>query len=450
MDDLVVERVLRAVELVPPGTVVAYGDLAELVGIGPRQVGSIMATWGSGVAWWRVTNAAGSLPPELLARAREHWAAEGIALTSTGRVRIGTHRADLAALAADWDASVADLAASDPEPVAGTGRETNMTPVQDARPGGTVLDCGVMKADDLHREFRRQVRLSSQEVDPVYRREVAGLVRRLYPIDPTLTGATIESPEGLGESEAQIQTAITRQVTMFRERRQNLEWRTYGDDPPRDLPERLAKTGFRLGPTLVLMLGAARLLTDDAAVPPGVRVRSVEQAEDWGLLHETFDDGDPTGAAWTLDALRTEESVAPDLVKVALAQDSTTGQLLAISAVRLFAGTQFAHISAGFSLEQGQGRGISRALAARQAQVALDAGHPLLRLDVLPSIQPALGKRGMHGVTTTAVARLLVRGPVSGASGGAVGAHLRLPGLIGSLPRHPRGLENPQYPGGAA
>ena len=80
MDDLVVERVLRAVELVPPGTVVAYGDLAELVGIGPRQVGSIMATWGSGVAWWRVTNAAGSLPPELLARAREHWAAEGIAL----------------------------------------------------------------------------------------------------------------------------------------------------------------------------------------------------------------------------------------------------------------------------------------------------------------------------------------------------------------------------------
>ena len=239
MDDLVVERVLRAVELVPPGTVVAYGDLAELVGIGPRQVGSIMATWGSGAAlkalmlgvpvfydfpkwigapagWWRVTNAAGSLPPELLARAREHWAAEGIALTSTGRVRIGTHRADLAALAADWDASVADLAASDPEPVAGTGRETNMTPVQDARPGGTVLDCGVMKADDLHREFRRQVRLSSQEVDPVYRREVAGLVRRLYPIDPTLTGATIESPEGLGESEAQIQTAITRQVTSGR------------------------------------------------------------------------------------------------------------------------------------------------------------------------------------------------------------------------------------------
>ena len=157
------------------------------------------------------------------------------------------------------------------------------------------------------------------------------------------------------------------------------------------------------------MLGAARLFTDDAEVPPGVRIRPVEHPDDWSLLHETFDDGDPTGAAWTLDALRTEESVAPDLVKVALAQDSASGQLLAISAVRLFAGTQFAQISAGFSLEQGQGRGISRALAARQAQVALNAGHPLLRLDVLPSIQPALGKRGMHGVTTTAVARLLVR-----------------------------------------
>ena len=45
------ERVLRAVEQVPRGRVVSYGDVASLVGIGPRQVGSIMKAYGGNVAW---------------------------------------------------------------------------------------------------------------------------------------------------------------------------------------------------------------------------------------------------------------------------------------------------------------------------------------------------------------------------------------------------------------
>ena len=42
-----------------------------IVGVGPRLVGRIMRTWGSGVPWWRVTNAcrrpppAGARPPPL-------------------------------------------------------------------------------------------------------------------------------------------------------------------------------------------------------------------------------------------------------------------------------------------------------------------------------------------------------------------------------------------------
>ena len=35
------ERVLRAVELVPAGRVVSYGDLAALVGTGPRGMGAV-------------------------------------------------------------------------------------------------------------------------------------------------------------------------------------------------------------------------------------------------------------------------------------------------------------------------------------------------------------------------------------------------------------------------
>ena len=43
-----VEAVLAVVELIPAGSAVAYGDVAELLGSGgPRQVGSVMSHYGS-------------------------------------------------------------------------------------------------------------------------------------------------------------------------------------------------------------------------------------------------------------------------------------------------------------------------------------------------------------------------------------------------------------------
>ena len=83
MDDLTVERVLRVVESIPSGQVAAYGEIGAIVGVGPRLVGRIMRTWGSGVPWWRVTNASGDHP--LLARALPHWDSEGITVAPHGR-----------------------------------------------------------------------------------------------------------------------------------------------------------------------------------------------------------------------------------------------------------------------------------------------------------------------------------------------------------------------------
>lgn len=110
VDDVVVERVLRAVEQVPPGCVVSYGDLAALVGIGPRQVGSIMRVYGGNVTWWRVTNAAGDLPAPLREPARLRWTDEGILVKPNGLgCRIADYRADLAALADAYHRATADL-----------------------------------------------------------------------------------------------------------------------------------------------------------------------------------------------------------------------------------------------------------------------------------------------------------------------------------------------------
>ena len=46
MDETLTELVLRTVELVPPGRLVSYRDVAALLGTGPRQVGAVMAREG--------------------------------------------------------------------------------------------------------------------------------------------------------------------------------------------------------------------------------------------------------------------------------------------------------------------------------------------------------------------------------------------------------------------
>lgn len=114
MDELLVERVLRAVEQVPRGRVVSYGDVAALVGTGPRHVGQVMRHWGGNVAWWRVTDHRGDLLGELLERARPHWEAEGIVVRPDGRgCRITAYRADLQQLALDHARATAGMAPGD-------------------------------------------------------------------------------------------------------------------------------------------------------------------------------------------------------------------------------------------------------------------------------------------------------------------------------------------------
>jgi alkylated DNA nucleotide flippase Atl1 len=55
------QRVLDVVDRIPPGQVMAYGDIAEFLGEGgPRQVGRVMAVWGGGVNWYRVVRADGT------------------------------------------------------------------------------------------------------------------------------------------------------------------------------------------------------------------------------------------------------------------------------------------------------------------------------------------------------------------------------------------------------
>jgi alkylated DNA nucleotide flippase Atl1 len=72
------ERVLDLVAQVPEGRVVAYGDIARMLGEGgPRNVGAVMSRYGADVAWWRVIRADGRPPQCDDGEAIERWRAEG-------------------------------------------------------------------------------------------------------------------------------------------------------------------------------------------------------------------------------------------------------------------------------------------------------------------------------------------------------------------------------------
>ena len=85
--------VLDVVDLIPPGKVMTYGDVAEYLGRGgARAVGTAMARWGGSVAWWRVLRAGGWPPPGHEERALAHYRAEGTPLHPSG-LRVDLPRA---------------------------------------------------------------------------------------------------------------------------------------------------------------------------------------------------------------------------------------------------------------------------------------------------------------------------------------------------------------------
>ncbi len=90
MKDDFTDRVLDLVERIPPGQVLSYGLIAEILnddsglGGGPRQVGRVMALEGAAVPWWRVVRADGSLPASHGIDAQAHYRDERTPMRANG------------------------------------------------------------------------------------------------------------------------------------------------------------------------------------------------------------------------------------------------------------------------------------------------------------------------------------------------------------------------------
>jgi O-6-methylguanine DNA methyltransferase len=74
-------RVLDAVERIPRGTVMSYGDVAEYVGAGSaRAVGTVMSRHGAEVPWHRVLHADGTCATHKSDRQLDLLRDEGVAM----------------------------------------------------------------------------------------------------------------------------------------------------------------------------------------------------------------------------------------------------------------------------------------------------------------------------------------------------------------------------------
>ncbi|MED5407889.1 MAG: MGMT family protein [Pseudomonadota bacterium] len=86
------ETIYRVVRTIPPGVVATYGQVATVVGCGPRLVGYAMASLpaGSDIPWQRVINSQGRISvrsdgmPD--SRQRRLLVGEGIVFDAKGRV----------------------------------------------------------------------------------------------------------------------------------------------------------------------------------------------------------------------------------------------------------------------------------------------------------------------------------------------------------------------------
>jgi alkylated DNA nucleotide flippase Atl1 len=88
------DSILLAASAIPSGTVSSYGDLAKVVGCGPRLVARVLSTSGGSVCWWRVVRADGTIAAPLVVEASELLAGEGVPVRD-GRVDMARFRAEL-------------------------------------------------------------------------------------------------------------------------------------------------------------------------------------------------------------------------------------------------------------------------------------------------------------------------------------------------------------------
>ncbi|MEU4550569.1 GNAT family N-acetyltransferase [Micromonospora violae] len=193
---------------------------------------------------------------------------------------------------------------------------------------------------------------------------------------------------------------IARQVRLFRERGQSVEWKTYAHDEPADLTDRLAAAGFVPEDRETVVIGpVAPLAAALPVVSEGVRLREVTSRADLeriAAMEEEVWQEDRSHLVW---GLAKEIDADPNSITVVVAEADET--VVSAGWVRFPANTGFATLWGGSTLPQWRRKGIYRALVNYRARLADQRGRTLMQVDCSEDSRPILQRLGLVPVTTT-------------------------------------------------
>jgi GNAT superfamily N-acetyltransferase len=196
----------------------------------------------------------------------------------------------------------------------------------------------------------------------------------------------------------ELDALIARQVQVFTERCEQVEWKLHGHDLPADLPERLRAAGFEPEDTETVVIARVADLPHESPLPEGVAIREATERSDMARIAGLEEDVWDEDHGWLVDLWK-EREADPDGLRIFLAEAGD----LTVSAgwVRFPSGTEFATLWGGATLQEWRGRGIYRALVARRAALAAERGRRYIETDASDDSRPILERLGFTAVTTT-------------------------------------------------
>ncbi|MCY7372546.1 MAG: GNAT family N-acetyltransferase [Spirochaetaceae bacterium] len=208
--------------------------------------------------------------------------------------------------------------------------------------------------------------------------------------------------------EGNADTAIAATVEHFRPLGREFEWKYYAYDQPSDLADRLEAAGFEADDEEALVIGEVSDVLDRLAAAPepeGITIRRLREdqegaAADWqGIndLHRAVWHEDSTGMSTTVAAAIAADPRGTSMW-LAVAEDGT---VVCAARANFHAGTDFASLWGGSTLEEYRGRGIYKALVSRRAAEAAERGFRYLQVDASPDSRPILERLGLRTLTST-------------------------------------------------
>lgn len=243
--------------------------------------------------------------------------------------------------------------------------------------------------DQLRTDAETPSAISVTRLGPVRLVEFAGgrgfvTYRDLGDADEKRIGQLVDAARAFYEADPEIQ---------------KVEWKTRGHDRAPGLHEALVANGFEPDEPESIMLGETEKLVAEVPLPDGVTLRQVHSEQDVRAMCAMQDRafGEEVSEHYA-DAILHRLAKA-DGMELWVAE--ADGEIVSAGRLEPVAGTTFAGIWGGATLEPWRGKGIYRALTAARARSALALGKTLVHSDSTEFSRPILERSGLVKASTT-------------------------------------------------